>query len=795
MLATELGGGHEEHLPIGIPMADHHHNQHYHFPGESGSSDNGEEGLPPMSFEDHHFVQLKEDSGRPGMGHQDFDQLYSTHNRSRRISMSNPLSYNPDLLDVYNFHGGVRPRRPSFSGTFSLSGIDIIPPSTMSEDDSILQLENQFCKDLNCCGTQFPNLHELLAHYETVHVNVRDFTSDSFPEFSLQPQNSLQDDKSLPDIDFSTNVHHHQQNAMMGSNSAANEPVKLELIQEEDDHSGPQSFTQHPSQAQGQFQSRSLHKHDGFPSPAPSNASATANVGYIQEGMRHLHLGPLMNETYFNTHHLGYPPPQSQQQQQQEQSHGQHQHLTSQQPPSSQHMSQIQAPPEFAHPQAQEQGQSQANVVHAPLPKRPRAPSLIAANVPDDTKKARPTPPPMNRVVKKMSSSKPSTGASPGNVRKPVEGSNAHMSVYIPSASQVPPVTPPMEFTKGTQPPSSQEGNQSFQDALPPAAEHTHNSQMRPNPQMMHQSPQMARSGSTPVTFHHSMPRNSPSPAPHHGTLSSVSEYASSPPQQHQPLPIPFPVGSPNHVQFLEQNARPNSLPPHLRSFMSSPHQPPTHVHRPSTPGTHPHDPHHHFHVPSPPPRPSSTPAVMGMYPTTLYNSADGGDYGAMMDDGSGSPLGMMPGGGKRYKCPKPFCSKVYKNSNGLKYHLEHGNCEMDYAATSDGGANPDSPHMPATHIHPIPHQHQSPTLHHALPPYQNPATPPPSHDPYLDYYHPQFYPYTMDIKIALRPYWCRVQGCGKKYKNLNGLKYHAKVCHPDMDFKGEVKGHSSMSL
>ncbi|KAJ3062531.1 hypothetical protein HK102_008734, partial [Quaeritorhiza haematococci] len=74
------------------------------------------------------------------------------------------------------------------------------------------------------------------------------------------------------------------------------------------------------------------------------------------------------------------------------------------------------------------------------------------------------------------------------------------------------------------------------------------------------------------------------------------------------------------------------------------------------------------------------------------------------------------------YKCPKPYCSKVYKNSNGLKYHLERGSCELDYSSATE----------------------------------LDPSDPGPS---------------TLNIKITHRPYWCRVNGCGKRYKNLNGLK------------------------
>ncbi|KAJ3041478.1 hypothetical protein HDV00_009274 [Rhizophlyctis rosea] len=91
------------------------------------------------------------------------------------------------------------------------------------------------------------------------------------------------------------------------------------------------------------------------------------------------------------------------------------------------------------------------------------------------------------------------------------------------------------------------------------------------------------------------------------------------------------------------------------------------------------------------------------------------------------------------YKCPREHCTKVYKNANGLKYHREKGQCEVDF--------NPHAP-LPA------------------------PGTP---------------------IRVTHRPYWCRVPACGKRYKNLNGLKYHAKTSHPHVDFK-QLKGHMALS-
>jgi hypothetical protein len=37
------------------------------------------------------------------------------------------------------------------------------------------------------------------------------------------------------------------------------------------------------------------------------------------------------------------------------------------------------------------------------------------------------------------------------------------------------------------------------------------------------------------------------------------------------------------------------------------------------------------------------------------------------------------------------------------------------------------------------------------------------------------------------KPFWCQL--CSKRYKNVNGLKYHGKVEHASFDFELEVKG------
>lgn len=69
----------------------------------------------------------------------------------------------------------------------------------------------------------------------------------------------------------------------------------------------------------------------------------------------------------------------------------------------------------------------------------------------------------------------------------------------------------------------------------------------------------------------------------------------------------------------------------------------------------------------------------------------------------------------KPYKCSVKGCDKAYKNPNGLKYHNQHGHCNL---------LNED------------------------------------------------------DESLISKPYQCTIGECGKRYKNLNGLKYHIEHSH-----------------
>lgn len=82
----------------------------------------------------------------------------------------------------------------------------------------------------------------------------------------------------------------------------------------------------------------------------------------------------------------------------------------------------------------------------------------------------------------------------------------------------------------------------------------------------------------------------------------------------------------------------------------------------------------------------------------------------------------------KPFKCPVIGCEKTYKNQNGLKYHRLHGHQNQTLKENEDGTFS---------------------------------IIDPESNAPYLDGAGME----------KDKPYRCEV--CGKRYKNLNGLKYH----------------------
>ncbi|KAJ3135129.1 hypothetical protein HDU90_004161 [Geranomyces variabilis] len=864
--------------------------------------------------------------------------------RSRRNSLFNPLPYNPDLLDTLNFHGAARPRRPSFGGTLSLGGMDLIPSAGMmmmnehagagaaDSYSSVHTLETQFCKDFECCGTQFPSLHELLSHYETVHVNVKDFAD--FSTFS--------DTLFSPGGATSMMLDHHQMDLSLASMVGGPSSAKLETIQEEDAESqcsnsvgrgasvslastpavaGPAGSvangpTPSPASAtaaapatvalnQPSNKNNSNSAPVMFPSPAPSHASLPFTE--IQEGIRHLHIDPSQQFAPYPP----APPPGGVAPNlvvSQHPNHMQQQH---------QRQSQRQPSPNSANLVVPE------TTVYMPSSgKRSRAPSLVAMNLPPDE-------------VKKIRSLD-------GNYHSGASGTSGDESVPSPSLSHASaPDTPRASHNGSTVHHNNTNGaDQIMTDAMIsamqghslPTADFFPGQQQQQQQQQPRGSPMLG--GARPLAQPH--PRAHPATAAHQQQLHhAFSQNTSveptvgvSPHLAHLHSPFDLPSAPQGQGQAFPRSGTPGLMISHDRP---------------------------HFQVEPPPPRPSSTPVMVnaghlgGQSPLQQHqqlhhqhphqqhqrhpptstppngwmSASDGQDMQAFVDEVYGlAPGGAQGGGGKRYKCPRAFCSKVYKNSNGLKYHLEHGNCELDYAQGQQSGqqqqqqqqaqhgeypaAAPSHPDFapfadmaspPSQPLQPPQQQQQqqqhpagngtpppahapppqfinpnvasgpyvtSPMMHaavagsssssasssplmppHIIPVYhgtpmhhhqqhhphhpQHPQHPQIQHQQhqlhmlqqqhpglhaqqqqqlamhYAHHPHPQHHPHmqamagmgypivAQDIKIALRPYWCRQ--CPKKYKNLNGLKYHAKVAHADLDFKTQVKGHTSMNL
>ncbi|KAK5134610.1 hypothetical protein LTR08_006266 [Meristemomyces frigidus] len=93
----------------------------------------------------------------------------------------------------------------------------------------------------------------------------------------------------------------------------------------------------------------------------------------------------------------------------------------------------------------------------------------------------------------------------------------------------------------------------------------------------------------------------------------------------------------------------------------------------------------------------------------------------------------------KPFKCPVIGCEKAYKNQNGLKYHKQHGHQNQQLKENPDGTFS-----------------------------IVDPTTSIP-------------YPGTVGMEKE-KPYRCDT--CGKRYKNLNGLKYHRQhspPCNPEI--------------
>ena len=146
------------------------------------------------------------------------------------------------------------------------------------------------------------------------------------------------------------------------------------------------------------------------------------------------------------------------------------------------------------------------------------------------------------------------------------------------------------------------------------------------------------------------------------------------------------------------------------------------------------------------------------------------------------------------YKCPAPGCDKAYKQMNGLKYHRVHGHCNQNLRNINTN--TPTSADVTSTPI-----QQASSTLQSPVKPQISTQIPTASSEKEstpisetaalnnLSSFKPfagiaaadspvstQEAPSTPTKQNNAQPektYVCQVGNCDKRYKNLNGLRYH----------------------
>ncbi|KAG5641442.1 hypothetical protein DXG03_005216 [Asterophora parasitica] len=139
----------------------------------------------------------------------------------------------------------------------------------------------------------------------------------------------------------------------------------------------------------------------------------------------------------------------------------------------------------------------------------------------------------------------------------------------------------------------------------------------------------------------------------------------------------------------------------------------------------------------------------------------------------------------KPFRCPKPNCNKSYKQANGLKYHMTHGSCnfappkdlehvkdllerkrrEREANAQAAGGTSTSSGLARSASLSSIGRgSTQEPFLQNL------------THSAYGDLgsiTETELREVEREAEKRVRPFACGVGDCQRRYKNMNGLRYH----------------------
>ncbi|KAJ7618627.1 hypothetical protein FB45DRAFT_169771 [Roridomyces roridus] len=113
----------------------------------------------------------------------------------------------------------------------------------------------------------------------------------------------------------------------------------------------------------------------------------------------------------------------------------------------------------------------------------------------------------------------------------------------------------------------------------------------------------------------------------------------------------------------------------------------------------------------------------------------------------------------KPFRCPKPNCRKSYKQANGLKYHMTHGSCNLAPAhdveavrALLEGKR--------ATAAATVTEEEDDSSAA---------ATPKEANTESAGLSQAEI----NEVEARVRPFACGVGDCSRRYKNMNGLRYH----------------------
>jgi hypothetical protein len=255
----------------------------------------------------------------------------------------------------------------------------------------------------------------------------------------------------------------------------------------------------------------------------------------------------------------------------------------------------------------------------------------------------------------------------------------------------------------------------------------------------------------SPHAAHPLPPAPPPSSSRHSSARSSPSSCAPSPPDT--PISTPLSAYPSPHNAFIANHHLPGFASPYI----------------------------------SQPPSPPSTPYDVSSAPSTWQNSP--------------TYVGHPPFMSKPFRCPKPNCNKSFRRANGLKYHMTHGSCnfvppkDLEYVkdllerrrrereqqaaqgagltrsvslgsvptpsgSSSSGCATPlsqnstEDPSTPGTHL--------SSTSNLSL-----------TYSDLSNISESDLREVEAEAERRLRPFACGVGECMRRYKNMNGLRYH----------------------